>query len=177
MNPDPNTTLGAFGPAIVIAGSNFYVGAPYDAIGGVDKGAVFEYTLSDGSWVESSTISETYPGSGDMFGSSIAVSGSTMLIGGPGYDGQIGEVDVYTLESGVWTATGGLGANNSASGDSFGASVAISGSTAIVGAPYKQSGYRNHGAAYVFTYSGYNWEQVTELSDPIAESSGYFGYQ
>src|SRR5262245_19911406 len=48
----------------------------------------------------------------------------------------------------------------------FGGSVGISGSTAVVGAPYTNSFI---GAAYIFTESGGIWSQQAELtpSDPV----------
>jgi hypothetical protein len=54
-------------------------------------------------------------------------------------------------------------ASDAASGNQFGRSVAISGSTAVIGSPYRSS---ETGAAYVFGLSGTKWLQQAELADP-----------
>ena len=51
-----------------------------------------------------------------------------------------------------------------AAGDNFGASVAVSGNTVVVGAPLHTVGANaGQGAAYVFTKSGYSWPQFAEI--------------
>src|SRR6516225_3417515 len=54
-----------------------------------------------------------------------------------------------------------LTAADGAPGDIFGFSVALSGRTAVVGAPFKNS---NNGAAYVFVRSGTTWSQQAKLT-------------
>lgn len=49
-------------------------------------------------------------------------------------------------------------------GDDFGASVGISGTTVIVGAP----GHGGAGSAYVFSESGSTWSQVAEQIGALA---------
>ena len=56
------------------------------------------------------------------------------------------------VEQAQLTASGG------AAGDVFGSSVAVSGDTVVVGAPYADSGGNsNQGAAYVFVKPGGGW--------------------
>ena len=77
----------------------------------------------------------------------------------------ISEVQKATLTAGDGTA-----------GEAFGDSVAISadGSTAIVGTPAHQVGSSvSQGVAYIF--SGPNWENVTELTDPNGQAGASFG--
>ena len=58
----------------------------------------------------------------------------------------------------------------------FGTSVAVSGDTAVVGAPYKTPGSATDaGAAYVYTRAQGSWSQEPELSDPAAAGGDYFG--
>ena len=53
-----------------------------------------------------------------------------------------------------------LTASDGAAGDDFGYSVAVSGSTVIGGAPFRQFGSNgSQGAAYVFVESGGTWSQ------------------
>ena len=61
-----------------------------------------------------------------------------------------------------------INGRNSAAGDRFGSSVAISGNTAVVGSPLKDNlfggtTYVDAGSAYVFTGSGAAWTQQANL--------------
>jgi FG-GAP repeat len=53
----------------------------------------------------------------------------------------------FSVPAGSWSQQAELTAADGAAGDGFGYSVAISGSTAVAGAPFKDS---SRGAAYVF---------------------------
>ncbi|WP_438035052.1 FG-GAP repeat protein [Sorangium sp. So ce204] len=83
----------------------------------------------------------------------------------------------------VWTEEEKLLAGDGAANDAFGKSVAISGDTAVVGAPDARAtingGLKNIGGAYIFVRSGSTWTQQARLTcgDPgINEGCGTFGY-
>ena len=86
--------------------------------------------------------------SGDKFGWSVAVSGTTAVVGAGGTLGQ-GAAFIYTKGASGWptTPTKTLSDPTATSGDKFGWSVAVSGTTAIVGAPGTNS---SAGAAYIY---------------------------
>jgi hypothetical protein len=63
-------------------------------------------------------------------------------------------------------------ATKPAPGDRLGASVAISGATAVVGAPGVHGG---RGAVYIFTRSGHTWSQQATLNDPRQRTNDNFG--
>src|SRR5215472_6459861 len=94
--------------------------------------------------------------SGDEFGYSVAISGSTAVVGAPYKNSSTGAAYVYVQSGTAWSQQAKLTAAGGASGDFFGTSVALSGSTAVVGAYGKNS---NAGAAYVFVRSGTAWSQ------------------
>ena len=75
----------------------------------------------------------------------------------------------------TWTQRQELTASDGASGDEFANTVAVSGNTAIIGAPYKNS---YQGAAYVFTCSGTpcTWTQQQELTAADGAHGDVFGY-
>ena len=65
---------------------------------------------------------------------------------------------MFTRSGGVWTQQAQLTAADGAADDYFGCSVALSGDTALVGAPDDDvGGNADAGAAYVFTRSGGVW--------------------
>ena len=74
-------------------------------------------------------------------------SGSTALVGAPGNNNYTGAAYVFTGSGSTWPQQAKLTAAAAAPGDYFGYAVALSGSTAVVGAPGKNS---TTGAAYVF---------------------------
>ena len=88
----------------------------------------------------------------------VSISGTTALVGAPlhtvGSHPSQGAAYVFTYSGSTWSQQAELTASGGTSGDDFGTSVSISGTTAVVGAIYGDS---EQGAAYVFTGSGGTW--------------------
>jgi hypothetical protein len=72
----------------------------------------------------------------------------------------------------TWSQQAELTASDGASSDELGYSVSLSGTTALVGAPFHTVG-PNTGAAYVFTESGGTWSEQAELT---ASDGDLFGW-
>ena len=79
---------------------------------------------------------------GDAFGCSVAISGSTAVVGAPGKNSKRGAAYVFMRSGTAWSQQAELTASDGAAGDAFGSSVAISGSTAVVGAHGTQLEHR-----------------------------------
>ena len=60
--------------------------------------------------------------------------------------------------------------------DNFGATVSVSGDTAIVGAPYHDARGADSGSAYIFQRTADGWVQVAELLPDEIESGDGFGW-
>jgi hypothetical protein len=106
--------------------------------------------------------------SGDGFGWSTGISGNIIVVGAPNHGGDAGRAYVFTKSpNGKWHSAGELVGLDTGVGDNFGLSVAISGSTIAVGAPFHAS---KAGRAYVFTKIARGWKQTAELvgSDTVA---------
>ncbi len=131
-------------------------------------------------WVEQEVTASAAGGSSE-YGWSVAVSGSTALVGAKfytvnGHSGQ-GAAYVYTKTNGAWSQTAELTAGDGAAWDEFGSSVALSGSTALVGAPNHQVGSNPYqGAAYVYTDTNGTWNQTAELTASDGAQSDQFGW-
>lgn len=114
--------------------------------------------------------------SSDDLGYSVAVSGSTAVVGAPfqkvGANDKQGAAYVFTRNTeGQWTHRQTLTASSGAADDNFGSSVAIDGTQLIVGAPRTRvTGYTNAGAAYVFELVGGCW---TERQRLVANDPGW----
>jgi parallel beta-helix repeat protein len=89
--------------------------------------------------------------------------------------------DASVAAGGVGPAAAGPGnrltISDGAADDGLGASVAVSGDTMVVGAPYATvDGHGGQGAVYVFTASGSVWTQQAELTASDAAAYDHFGY-
>jgi FG-GAP repeat len=111
----------------------------------------------------------------DYAGAAVAVSGSMLLVGEPAIDNASGRVYVYTQSGGAWSKTATLVGSDTAAGDTFGFSVALSGTTAVVGAPGHSANGNYAGSAYVFADSGGTWTQTAELDGSDNAAGDWFG--
>jgi len=108
----------------------------------------------------------------DAFGTSIAVSGSSMIAGAPGNSTSKGAAYIFENANGAWSQYQKLSAADGVDSDKFGASVSISGDYAVVGAPNNDGA---KGAAYVFQKVSGNWTQTAKLIASNAAANDKFG--
>jgi hypothetical protein len=159
-------TSDGFGASVALEGSTALIGAPgkYSA-----KGAVYVFVLGASGWTQQAELTASDSTSGDLFGESVSLSGGVALIGASHNLKLKGAAYVFTQSGTTWTQQAKLMASDAAMGDYFGSSVALDGTTALVGAPY-----RNHsnGGAYVFTQSGSTWAQQTMLTYSLRARAG-----
>ena len=90
---------------------------------------------------------------GDRFGYDVAVDDGWMVIGAPGDNeraSDAGAVYVYHEVDSEWALTDKLTASDGAVDDAFGFTVAINGTTAVVGTHWVDDEVVNAGAFYVF---------------------------
>ncbi len=116
---------------------------------------------------------------GEMFGYSVAIS-SNLAIVGVHYDTEAapggGAAHVFVRSGFAWTHQAKLMAADAAMADYLGFASAISGDTAVAGAPYADVGTQDDaGAVYVFTRSGTNWTQQQKLTASDAGAEDKFG--
>ena len=109
---------------------------------------------------------------GDMFGESVAISGSTVVVGAPGYKSGAGRAYVFTGSRRRWHQSSELWGIDATANDAFGQSVAISGSTVVVGAPGQDHGA---GRAYIFTRIGAGWPRAAEIEGSETPPNAGFG--
>ncbi len=81
-----------------------------------------------------------------------------------------------TVDPLIWVEQTKLLTVDGAPEDRFGAAVAISGNTAIVGAPYHDGAQNDAGAAYVFVRSGATWTLQKKLQAKDGQTGDFFGY-
>jgi len=129
-----------FGFSVAVSGPTAVVGAP-------SKNSVYVFTRSGSTWSQQAKLTASDAAAGDNFGYSVAVSGSTAVVSAVGKNSGTGAAYVFTRSGSTWSQQAKLTAGDAAVFDQFGFSVALSGSTAVAGAPNKNSAT---GAAYVY---------------------------
>jgi hypothetical protein len=174
----------ALGTSVAISGLTIVAGAPG---GGADAGAAYVFVEPPTGWrnaTQTAKLTESGKPGRDGFGSSVAVSGPTIVVGAPngsGATGDSGAAFVFSEPLRGWSNSSSaaeLTASDGNAGDTFGWSVGVSGATAVVGAPNRIVGSNaDQGTAYVFTESPVGWSnehQSAELtaSDGLGTSSG-----
>jgi hypothetical protein len=170
-----------FGHSVAVSSGTALVGAPYrDIAGQADAGAAYVFTRFGGFWKQQARLTATDGAAAETFGYSVSVSGGTALVGANGHAvaGMVlaGAAYVFTGSAGSWTQQAQLLAPDGAVGDQFGRSVALSGGTALVGAPWHDTaGKVDAGAAYMFTRSAGSWRQQTKPIAPDGAAGDQFG--
>lgn len=170
-----------FGWSVSISGDTAAIGAIYDDDRATDAGSVFVFTRSGTVWTRQQLLTDENGAAGDILGYAVAVQNDTLAAGAP-FDDEggtdTGSVFTFTRSGDVWTQEQKVVDASPAAENYFGQSVAVSGDTAIVGAPQilAPSEGTNPGAAYVFIRSGAGWilQQKLEAGDTQAEGR-YFG--
>src|SRR6266540_1557651 len=155
---DP-AAFAVFGISVAISGETVVVGAPGDD----SRGSAYVFARNGGVWSQQQKLLASDAAAGDAFGESVATRGETVVVGARG-GGVGGSAYVFARSSGVWSQQQKLRASDAAVADSFGASVAISGETVVVGAIGDDGAAgRDQGSAYVFARSGGVWTQQQKL--------------
>jgi trimeric autotransporter adhesin len=205
-----------FGTSVALSGETLAVGAQTEASGAtgvngdptdnslMSAGAGYVFTRDDdGVWTQQAYIKASNTGP-DTFGSSIALSADTLVVGAPfegssatGVNGnQDDEVApgsgagyVFTRDgNGSWAQQAYLKASNTDTNDQFGFSVALDGDTLAVGAIIEGSADTGidgdqgdntaggAGAVYVFARdAGSNWSQQAYVKASNTEAFDEFG--
>ncbi|HEX5313566.1 MAG TPA: FG-GAP repeat protein [Gammaproteobacteria bacterium] len=165
----------AFGWSVALSGATALVGAPF-ATGNSPHGAAYAFSESNGTWTQTAKLTASDGAAYDRFGQSVALDGSTALIGAYEANGYQGAAYVFGESGGNWSQTQELTASDGAAGDQFGYSVALSGNTMLIGSNFATvNGTLWQGAAYVFSESNGSWTQTAKLTASDGAASDNFG--
>jgi len=174
-----------FGSAVAIDGDTVLVGAPYADLGDDVNGLAYLFVKPQAGWdgvlTETALLQASASLGGEGFGSAVDISGDTALVGAifGAVDGNWGYGAAYLFDqpatgwAGALTETAKLYASDGELGDLFGASVAISGDTAAVGAPRRDVGGNwDQGQVYLFRRPGAGWAGVLSETARLVASNG-----
>lgn len=182
---------GYFGIDVSLSGDSAVVAQPGDAFGGsgYGYGSVLTYKRSGSTWTAKYRLFASDRAGYDFFGYSAAVDGDTVIVGVPyddvsspmvGANGaeptpnyDQGSARIFQTKVDITKQVSDDGATS----DWFGRSVAISGDTAVVGAPLDDIGSNvNQGSAYVFIRIGSVWVQQAKLVSGDGGAGDNFGW-
>jgi len=168
-----------FGSSVAVSGDTVVVGAPADDDGGFTSGAVYVFVRSGTIWTEQAKLTASDAAAGDGFGSSVAVSGDTVVVGASDDDDageSSGSAYLFVRSGTIWTQQPKLTASDAAAGDQFGNSVAVSGDTVVIGARGDEDAGVRSGSVYLFVRSGTIWTQQPKLTASDAAAEDQFGW-
>ena len=157
-----------FGISVAIAGGTALVGASQEAVTvNSGQGAADVFVQSGGAWTEVEELLASDGAANAAFGTSVAIPGTTMLVGAPGAGNAQGAAYVYVPSGSLWLQQAELVASNGMASDDFGAAVALAGNTAILGATGSS---QSRGAAYVEIYEYPDGDACTTASSCVSEN-------
>jgi hypothetical protein len=176
--PSSESSYGSFGASLAASTTTFLVGARATTVNGnIGQGVAYVYNDINGSWTQTDQLSANDGGARDNFGVSLAIEGTTALIGSPGavINGHISQGAVYRFDSssGTWLQQQKLVASDGTSTSLLGASVNLKGDLALFGA-YAAGNYK--GAAYLFNSLPSGWAQNQKLTASDGAAGDVFGY-
>ena len=161
-----------FGSSVAIDGDTAVVGASRE-------GAAYVFQRNQGgagNWGEVKKLVASDAEADDFFGSSVAVSGDTAIVGANDDAAYVFRRDEGGADN--WGEVKRLAVSDAQFGDRFGNSVAVSGDIAVVGAFLEDAGGLSSGAAYVFHRNqggAGNWGELIKLTASDAQAFNHFG--
>jgi len=167
-----------FGISVSISGDSAIIGAWHDDDTGSDSGSAYVFVRTGTIWTQQAKLTATDGAPTDLFGSSVSISGDTVVIGSSGdNDGGIssGSVYVFVRTAGVWTQQAKLTAADAAAFDEFGISVSIDGDTVVIGSTGDDEKGISSGSVYVFVRTAGVWIQQAKLTAIDGAAFDFFG--
>ena len=159
------------------------IGSPGRTVNGkTNAGLVTVFRRAQDIWFREDELQAAEPAYNDYFGISVAIYRDTAVVGAYGHDPGPGEETgaafVYKRDQGTtyWALKSVLVASDAASSDFFGRSVAIWGTTIVVGADGNDDFGSSSGSAYVFDISNsHQWAESQKLLPLKSNEYDYFG--
>ncbi|MGE0128251.1 MAG: putative Ig domain-containing protein [Blastocatellales bacterium] len=169
-----------FGWSVGISGETVVVGAHLDDDASSNSGSAYAFVRAGTVWSQQQKLTASDAAGGDRLGISVGISGEAIVVGASLDDdagGSSGSAYVFAFAGPrTWAQQAKATASDAQAGDRFGAAIAISGETAVVGAPFDDNAGGNSGSAYVFVRTGTVWSQQQKLTASDAAGGDRFGW-
>jgi len=169
-----------FGRALSLSGDRAIVASrSHDAAAGTDQGAAYVFERIGGTWTEVAELLASDAAAFDEYGFSVAIDGDYATVGTYRNDDQAtdaGKVYVYERIGGVWIEVKKLYASDASAGSDFGWSLALDGSTLLVGADREGPPGNGAGAVYAFERQAGTWTETQKFKGTDTIPLDYFGW-
>ena len=171
----------AFGSSVALSEQTIAIGAPGESSGALFSGAVYVFVNDGTSWQQQGKIKANSAMNNQQLGSTVSVSGDTIVAAAPGeligepaddFNNVLSKGAVYIFDrTGTsWDHQKRFFERDRNRTGGFAVRAAIDGDTIIVGDPTYDAGARFTGAVYVFERKGNGWS----LKHTLAANDGQF---
>jgi len=171
----------AFGSSVALSEQTIAIGAPSESSGALSSGAVYVFVNDGTSWQQQGKIKANSAMNNQQLGSTVSVSGDTIVAAAPGeligepaddFNNVLSKGAVYIFDrTGTsWDHQKRFFERDRNRTGGFAVRAAIDGDTIIVGDPTYDAGARFTGAVYVFERKGNGWS----LKHTLAANDGQF---
>ncbi|EJK71063.1 hypothetical protein THAOC_07530, partial [Thalassiosira oceanica] len=167
-----------FGWSVAIYEDDIVVSAWSDDDNGFGGGSAHVFVRSGEQWTHQAKLLAPDGAENDFFGESVAINKNTIVFGAPRDDdngSDSGSAHVFVRSGEGWTHQAKLLAQDGATGDLFGYSVAIDGDSIVAGAYGDINNRDLSGSAHVFVRSGGEWVHQAKLLAPDGAPEDLFG--
>lgn len=158
------------GASLAFDGDTLIAGAPGTTS---YPGSAYVFVKPPEGWSDMTESAQILPSDGqneDLFGTSLALEGDTLVVGAPydslGYSGRKGVAYIFIKPPVGWgglTQTAKLTASDGSEMDWFGWSLALAGKQVFVGAAFNQVGdQESQGSVYIYEKPAGGWADSTE---------------
>jgi choice-of-anchor B domain-containing protein len=160
-----------FARAVDVADGAVFIGEPANVH---QPGVVYIYRQTDDGWSLQNQLTASDGQIGDDFGSSLSADGNRILVGAPEKAEERGGAYIFEqAHDGSWTEAAQIALTDTTAEGELGASVAIRGNLAFIGAPDEGDGI---GAVYVYRRADSGtWSQHVRLANPDSTRGASFG--
>ncbi|MBX3356705.1 MAG: hypothetical protein KF724_13505 [Phycisphaeraceae bacterium] len=170
-----------FGRAVAMDGDLVAVGAPLRQS---SRGAIYLFRLvakadKTFEWQQEAILTANDAAIGDALGTSVAVSGDTVIAGAVGKHAgsqlHQGAVYVFTRSGGTWSQKAKIVASDGQAGDGFGRAVAFDPADETIAGSTTHLLTGGLTRVHLFERSGPTWVQKATLTPPAPQANEQFG--
>ena len=174
-----------FGSSVSISGNTIAIGAPkYSTYSLLQTGAVYTFEKPSTGWsgtVQGKKIVASDRAEFDLFGTSLALDNSVIIVGAHGKDrlpaDNAGAAYVFEKNTlGDFVETAKLYAEKRSPNDRFGMSVDIDGNTIVVGADGTDTMLQGTGVVYLFEKPIHGWSNTAYSAKLTASDASTFDF-
>ncbi len=177
LTPSDGAASDYFGACVSVSAGIAVVCAPAHTVGSnAAQGAAYVFVQNGSTWSQQQELTASDGAAGDRLGSSVSISGGTLVAGAYGVNSTQGAAYVFVQNGTTWSQQQKLTASDGVPGDYLGLSIALSGNIVLAGSTYKNFGANaEQGAAYVFVRNGTTWTQQQKLTASDGAVNDHFG--